>query len=349
MKKHLLAIYLFVFVGISAFAQTGNLVIFSEDGEPFYLILNGLRQNEQPLTNVRVNGTQAMPYKAKVIFTNAGIGELEKTLYVNPGNEITYTIKRKSESGASIGGKKALNALSKELSKVGTPNDTVSTVKKEDWYVIKIFSEVPIAGLQPAVVNQQQPVYNNNTTVVSQSAPVNQRVTTTTTTVNGTSTVATTSSSNTNVNMNVGIGGVGANVNMQISDPLYSETTVITSQPQQVTTTTTDHYVMQGYSGPMGCPWPMKDQDYMAAKNSINKQTFEDNKLQVAKQVIASNCLFSRQVKEIMALFTYEESKLEFAKYAYSRTFDQGNYFLINDAFTYSSSVDELNQFILGR
>lgn len=347
MKKHLLTFCLFVFVGITAFAQTGNLVVFSEDGEPFYLILNGLRQNEQPLTNVRINGTQAMPYKAKVIFTNSSIGELEKTLYVNPGNEITYTIKRKSESGASIGGKKALNALSKELAKVGTPNDTVNTAAKEDWYVIKLFSEVPIAGLQPQVPVQQSQQNYSNATVVNQPVPVNQRVTTTTTTVNGTTT-SSTSTANTNVNMNVGIGGVGANVNMQITEPVYTETTVVTSQPQQVTTTTTDHYVMQGYSGPMGCPWPMKDQDYNAAKNSINKQTFEDNKLQVAKQVIASNCLFARQVKEIMALFTYEDSKLEFAKYAYSRTFDQGNYFLINDAFTYSSSVDELNQFILG-
>jgi hypothetical protein len=65
--------------------------------------------------------------------------------------------------------------------------------------------------------------------------------------------------------------------------------------------------------------------------------------------VISANCLFCSQVKEIMLLFSFEASKLEFAKFAYPYVFDQGNYFKLNDAFTFESSIEELNNFINGK
>jgi hypothetical protein len=47
-----------------------------------------------------------------------------------------------------------------------------------------------------------------------------------------------------------------------------------------------------------------------------------------------------------MQLFTYEDSKLEFAKYAYDYTYDIDNYFMVNDAFEFETSIDELNEYI---
>jgi hypothetical protein len=66
----------------------------------------------------------------------------------------------------------------------------------------------------------------------------------------------------------------------------------------------------------------------------------------VAKQVFNTNCITSAQVKEIMQQFSFENTKLDFAKYAYGHTFDPQNYYQINDAFEFSSSVSELNKFI---
>jgi hypothetical protein len=85
------------------------------------------------------------------------------------------------------------------------------------------------------------------------------------------------------------------------------------------------------------------------AKASISSRTFEDSKLTIAKQVAGANCLLCSQVREIMTLFTFESTKLEFAKFAYSHTLDPGNYFKLNDAFEFESSIDELNQYINGR
>jgi hypothetical protein len=47
-----------------------------------------------------------------------------------------------------------------------------------------------------------------------------------------------------------------------------------------------------------------------------------------------------------MLLFTFENNRLDFAKFAYAYTFDTGNYYLVNDAFTFETSIDELNAYI---
>jgi hypothetical protein len=40
---------------------------------------------------------------------------------------------------------------------------------------------------------------------------------------------------------------------------------------------------------------------------------------------------------------------LDFAKFAYERTFDIDNYYKVNDAFTFDGSIDDLNAFIKAR
>ena len=69
----------------------------------------------------------------------------------------------------------------------------------------------------------------------------------------------------------------------------------------------------------------------------------------LARQIGDSHCFSSAQVTGIMGLFGFEETKLEFAKYAYSHTHDIGNYYKVNDAFNFESSIDELNRYIKAR
>jgi len=45
-----------------------------------------------------------------------------------------------------------------------------------------------------------------------------------------------------------------------------------------------------------------------------------------------------------MELFTYEETKLDFAMFACDQTYDQDNYYIVNDAF--DITTEELNQFL---
>jgi len=108
-------------------------------------------------------------------------------------------------------------------------------------------------------------------------------------------------------------------------------------------------YVLPGYNGAHNCRWPMNPSDFESAKSSIKSKSFEDSKLTIAKQILGSNCMLSSQVKEVMMLFDFENTKLDFAKFAWGKTFDPGNYYKLNDAFQFESSIDDLNKYIDGR
>lgn len=108
------------------------------------------------------------------------------------------------------------------------------------------------------------------------------------------------------------------------------------------------NYPNTGYGNPPSYPsyYGMSPENFSALKNSVNNQSFDSSKLNVAKQAIGSNNLTAAQVKELVGLFTFESSKLEIAKFAYGRTVDKNNYYQVSDAFTFSSSVDDLSGYI---
>lgn len=152
----------------------------------------------------------------------------------------------------------------------------------------------------------------------------------------------------TDVDINMNMGGMGIDMNVNVTET-YSETHTTTT-----TTTSTsggggaDHYVMSGYGGAIGCPWPMEEGQFADAQRSVASKDFEDSKLTIAKQITGSNCLTADQVRRMMNEFDFEDSKLEYAKFAYGKTYDIGNYYKLNDAFDFESSIDELNEYING-
>lgn len=82
-------------------------------------------------------------------------------------------------------------------------------------------------------------------------------------------------------------------------------------------------------------------------KESIKSQSFNNTQVTLAKQAFSSKpCFKALQIREIVSLFSFESSKLEIAKYAYDYCEDKNNYFLVNDAFSFSSSIDDLNKYI---
>ncbi|MFM7175994.1 MAG: DUF4476 domain-containing protein, partial [Bacteroidota bacterium] len=168
------------------------------------------------------------------------------------------------------------------------------------------------------------------------------------------------------ISMGVNISETGGGISMNVSG--FEGNGNVSSQHSSVTTTTTTTTTtsapppppppaprpapivyVPGYSGPIGCPMPLLPNEFESLKSSINSKTFEDSKMTLAKQATGSACLTAQQVKDIMLLFTFEDNRLEFAKYAYGRTYDLGNYYKVNDAFTFELTIDELNEYINSR
>lgn len=96
-------------------------------------------------------------------------------------------------------------------------------------------------------------------------------------------------------------------------------------------------------------PMPMQSQAFNQLLSVIDNQWFESGKLQVAQQALSANYFTSMQVVEMMERFWFEETKLQLAKEAYVKVVDPQSYFIVNDVFWFSSSVDELNQYLARR
>jgi hypothetical protein len=90
----------------------------------------------------------------------------------------------------------------------------------------------------------------------------------------------------------------------------------------------------------------LSNRDFDLVKEQIRKEWFENNRLVSTKVIIDKSNFTTQQVKELMLLFTFENNRLEVAKYAYRKTVDKQNYYLLNDALTFQSTKDELARFI---
>lgn len=90
----------------------------------------------------------------------------------------------------------------------------------------------------------------------------------------------------------------------------------------------------------------MNSDDFNQLKRMMDRQSFEDSKLKIAKQATRDNYLNSNQVRQLLDMFTFESTKLEFAKFAYDNVTDKNRYYTIYDAFTYSSSIDEMENYV---
>ena len=90
----------------------------------------------------------------------------------------------------------------------------------------------------------------------------------------------------------------------------------------------------------------MSDRDFSQAKENLRREWMENARLTSAKQVVDANYFTSQQVKELLLLFTFEGNRLDLAKYAYKRTVDKENYYIVNDVFTFNNNKEKLSEYI---
>jgi hypothetical protein len=102
-----------------------------------------------------------------------------------------------------------------------------------------------------------------------------------------------------------------------------------------------------GHGGGYNLGPPMMDQGAFAnARDAIKRQPFDDDRVRIAKQVVGANRISSAQARELVALMTFDDSKLDIAKFAYTRVVDPQNYYVVNDAFTFSSTIEDLDAYM---
>lgn len=96
-------------------------------------------------------------------------------------------------------------------------------------------------------------------------------------------------------------------------------------------------------------PSPITDADFAQGLRHVKKESFDDGKLRVAKQLVDGNYIYADQVAVLVKQFDFKANEEAIAKYAYEKTYDQNNYYLVYDAFTFDSSKDELERWLDGQ
>lgn len=303
-----------------------QLTIFHQDGEKFWVIIDGVKQNTAPQYTIFLDSLKGDFVKVKIIFDNEKIKDINKTIPLKDENDkcvhSKYVIKK-------VKNEYVMRLYSYEPIIIESKNN-------------ELVNDVQLNNQQPQQeLNVQQPQQVQQNLQLQQPANQNQQQGGIGATIIDPTTGQPIS---VNVSFNVPVTDP-QNINQpqqefsqnQVQKPIQTQVQNIEKQPQ---------FQQQPQQISPTYYQPMSPEDFASAKASISSKSFEDSKLTLAKQIAASNHLTSKQVKEIMQLFSFEDSKLDFAKYAYKFVYDPNNYYIVNDAFTFSSSIDELNEFI---
>src|SRR6187431_2666724 len=97
MKNVSLLLSLLLFLHLKVSSQViNNLVVFSNDGDKFTLILNGEKQNLYPETKVRVVDLNLKVYKVNIIFENQKLQPHSTTLtFFSTNTECVFAINKR--------------------------------------------------------------------------------------------------------------------------------------------------------------------------------------------------------------------------------------------------------------
>jgi hypothetical protein len=138
----------------------------------------------------------------------------------------------------------------------------------------------------------------------------------------------------------------GYRVNVMIDQ--FNRCVVLSNNPLSVT--------MSGPEGPekrcanrhrtkYGHAGVMSEAAYLHLLHTLSENSFDNSRLSIARQAVAANKCTAEQVLGIMEQFSFESTKLSFAKYAYSFCINKGSYFIVTNGFTFESSKRELMRY----
>ncbi|MDD4216524.1 MAG: DUF4476 domain-containing protein [Bacteroidales bacterium] len=360
---------LFLFVASFSFGQTNDIVVFSESGDNFTLFVNSIKQNQEPRANVKAKDLKGESFVLRVEFENASIPVMTKNIWTeSKGIELTANIKKNKK------GEYVLRYMGE------TPKNTDTDQYAEADYVVYEDPKVDnhqedVVGVNTnantetvtttTIVTTGQVVggNQNSNSGVSLNVNVNESGMSVTSenkkpqtnlglSVNETGTDVSTNVGGENVNISFNINATGLDANVQTNENVSTTTTTTTTTITSSSNFDTSDLVVveDGESNytPVNsrCAYSMSSDEFAEAIQSVKSKSFEDSKLTTAKQICKANCMTAEQVRDMNKVFGFEDTKLEFAKYAYDFVYDSSKYYKVNDSFEFEMTIEELDEFL---
>lgn len=97
---------------------------------------------------------------------------------------------------------------------------------------------------------------------------------------------------------------------------------------------------------PMDIMETLEENDYHLVTAAIKTKEVEVSRFRVARHLIQSEYLLTTQVLGIMMLFEHENTRLKFAKEAYSAVVDPDRFETVAEAFGYEASEEKLDDYL---
>jgi hypothetical protein len=318
MKNLFIGLLLFLYSNF-IFSQSSQLTFFSENGELFYVILDGIRQNNNPSGNIKIDHLDRPNYRVKIIFDDANFDDINRNIFVQDVDaksvHSVYMIFKNKKNKMDM----KMSSFSDVTYKKEPRKEEVIHYHKEEWPLEKPNPRINRTSTNTESLDNFDIGINTTGTKVK----VNQ---------NGQST-----------NINIQTPNLNELMNMSIADPFQENTKNTESSkkfnPYETNTSSDEPKAKK-------CNLAMASTDFNAAIATLKKMSFEETTLKTAKQISKKNCLNVPQIIAVIKIFSFEESKLDFAIAAYDNCVDTNNYFKINEHFTFSSSSDSLNEFL---
>jgi hypothetical protein len=349
---------LLLLISCFASAQLSNLTIFNNGGQAFFVILNGIKQNSIPKTNLQITGLQASSYELKLIFADGVTPDLGKSLWLEPGFEYTMRVKKTKKNKLKIQGfdQVAISATPAPVQEqVATvcyrPTNTASFGDQIQTLPAPPNGGSSAGGGQVNVhqnENIQQVVYDEFGNPINVTVNISGQ----TTTISSSST-GTTGTTNGQQNSQGSNGSNGSNGNggaVTTNDHSHDHGTHV--HPDGTVHSNSDHATETAEAATpsldlttrLTCVNPSTSID--AIIKELKLASFTADQYAILKNKLWNKCVSAAQAEEIVKTFTYETDKLVVAKYCVNRMSDPMNAPALIDLFNFSSSKSDFMKFL---
>ena len=354
----------FCIISSCIFGQS-NFTVFNNNGQSFYVILNGVKQNSLPQTNVVVSGLVNSAYSVKLIFSDGKTADINKNFFIDSPSDITTRIIFKK-------GKGKLQLISQIPTVGASTGETVINYRPDNN---ASFSDGSV-GIGFVGNSTTTTVVTETTTQQSGNGSVNiQAIPTPTNSSNGNvgiqmNIVDSTSGQNMGVNMSININGQVVDPNAQINTNVLVPANVTisgnapanTNSSTVITTTTTttnssnssinsSNNVVTNTSSPnnsnINCSRTLNNTAVFIEE--LKDQSFEDDRVEALQLALVNMCLYAADAEKIMPLFTFDANQLTVAKFMSDRLVDKENASSLAKHFSFDSTKMEYRKYISGK
>ena len=147
--------------------------------------------------------------------------------------------------------------------------------------------------------------------------------------------------------VNMSVNGMGMNTTNNINTATSTTVTSSSTSSSNFNQNATGNNMNSATTAPKAmCAVAMSQASFDKMKASVDEKPFADTKMSTAKLATKNACVSVNQVKEICKLFSMDDDKLAYAKYAYAYCVNKNEYYLVSEVFSFSTTTDEFNKFL---